>query len=228
MSMEASVKRGEVRSGLTIAGAYADKLRKALFAQFAEKVKSGELSKEDVARASRELNTFLYHILVEKLKLDKLDVVRINVKYEVYGRELRWDYDNLRIEAYRRIPKEKVDEVIMEAVRHVKEIVEGRLMVEEIGKTLTGDILYRIRLGDLDVGLLEAIKLDDELLLKGAFISPEPVMVEKIRIELYGRNPIEVLTEKLGEIINKSRKTSREEAEEAIKALLSIVKTLAR
>lgn len=226
--MEALGERGEVRSGLTIAGAYADKLRKVIFAQFAEKVKSGELSKMDIARASRELNTFLYHILVEKLKLDKLDVVRINIKYEVHGRELRWNYDDLRIEAYKRIPKEKIEEIIMEAVRHVKEIIEGRLVVEEVGKTLTGDNLYKVRLGDLDVGLLEAINLDTELLLKGAFISPEPVIVEKVRIELYGRNPIEVLTEKLGEIINKSRKVSREEAEEVIKTLISIVKTFAR
>lgn len=222
--MEERIEKGEVRSGLTIAGAYADKLRKALFAQFASKVKAGELSKEDVARASRELNTFLYHILVEKLKLDKLDVVRINIKYEVHGRELRWDYDNLRIEAYKRIPQEKVDETIMEAVRHVKEIIEGKYIVEEIGKTLTGDTLYKIRLGDLNVGVLEAIRLNDELLIKGALISPEPVMVEKIRIELYGRNPLEVLTEKLNEIISKSRKISRTEAEEAIKTLLSILK----
>lgn len=222
--MEERIERGEVRSGLTIAGAYADKLRKALFAQFASKVKTGELSKEDVARASRELNTFLYHILVEKLKLDKLDVVRINIKYEVHGRELRWDYDHLRIEAYKRIPQEKVDETIMEAVRHVKEIIEGKYIVEEIGKTLTGDTLYKIRLGDLNVGVLEAIRLNDELLIKGALISPEPVMVEKIRIELYGRNPLEVLTEKLNEIISKSRKISRTEAEEAIKTLISMLK----
>ncbi len=112
----------------------------------------------------------------------------------------------------------------MEAVRHVKEIIEGKYIVEEIGKTLTGDTLYKIRLGDLNVGVLEAIRLNDELLIKGALISPEPVMVEKIRIELYGRNPLEVLTEKLNEIISKSRKISRTEAEEAIKTLISMLK----
>jgi len=222
--MEAQVERGEVRSGLTIAGAYAYKLRKSLFAQFANKVKAGEFSKEDVARASRELNTFLYHILVERLKLDKLDVVRINVGYEVHGRELRWDYDNLRIEAYKKIPKEKIDEAIIEAVRHMKEIIEGRYIVEEVGKSITGDSLYKIRLGDLNVGMLEAIRLNDEILLKGALTSPEPLIIEKVRIELYGREFLEVLSEKLNEIISKGRKISREEAEETIRALLSIVK----
>lgn len=222
------MERGEIRSGLTIAGAYADKLRKALFAQFASKVKSGELEKEDIARASRELNTFLYHILVEKLKLDRADVVRINVKYEVHGRELRWDYDSLRIEVYKKMPKEIVDEAITEAVRHVKEIIEGRYLVEEVGKTLTGDILCKIRLGDLTVGMLEVIKLNDEILLKGAFISPEPVLVERTRIELYGREIVEVITEKLSEIIKSGRRVSREIAEETIKSLLTIVKTYAR
>lgn len=219
------VKGGEVRSGLIIAGAYADKLRKVLFAQFAEKIKSGELSKESIAKASGELNAFLYHLLVEKLKLDKLDVVRINVKYEIYNKELKWDYENLKIEAYRKIPQTEIDKTIIEAVKYVKEIVESKYTIEEIGKTLTGDTLYKIRLGDLNVGVLEAIKINDELLLKGALTSPEPIMIEKFRIELLGKNPNEVLIEKLNEIINKSKKVSRNEAEETIKALLSIAKT---
>ncbi|MEM3495164.1 MAG: hypothetical protein QXW31_05450, partial [Nitrososphaerota archaeon] len=147
-----------------------------------------------------------------------------NVGYEVHGRELRWDYDNLRIEAYKKIPKEKIDEAIIEAVRHMKEIIEGRYIVEEVGKSITGDSLYKIRLGDLNVGMLEAIRLNDEILLKGALISPEPLIIEKVRIELYGREFLEVLSEKLNEIISKGRKISREEAEETIRALLSIVK----
>ncbi|NHV45151.1 MAG: DUF2258 domain-containing protein, partial [Candidatus Verstraetearchaeota archaeon] len=61
----------QLTTGLVITGAYADEIRKTLFAQLKDNIKKGEIPSQEVARAIAELNRILYHILVEKLKLDK-------------------------------------------------------------------------------------------------------------------------------------------------------------
>ncbi|MFN4046744.1 MAG: DUF2258 domain-containing protein [Acidilobaceae archaeon] len=72
-----------LRSGYVIGGAYADKIRRTLFAQTRDLVKSGELSVQEVARAAGELNRILYEILVDRVKIEKGDVVRVSVNYTV-------------------------------------------------------------------------------------------------------------------------------------------------
>jgi len=71
-------------TGFIIAGAYAGKVRKTLFAQLRDHVKRGEVSAQEVARAA-ELNRALYHILVERLKSDKGDAIKAKVEYDVEG-----------------------------------------------------------------------------------------------------------------------------------------------
>lgn len=218
-------ERGEVSSGLVIAGAYADKLRRALFAQLSPKVKSREISSNEVTRASRELNMFLYHVLVERLGLGKGDVVRIRIGYDVEDGAIRWDYGSLRVEAFRRIPQEEVDRVVKDALEHVEEVVERRLTVEEAGRSPVGDLLFTVKIGDVEVGVLEATQLDDELLVRGALISPEPVIIERTKVELGGRGAREVLEGRLRELAEKGRRVEREEAEEAVRLLSGIART---
>ncbi len=219
-------ERGEVSSGLVIAGAYADKLRRALFAQLSPRLKSRQISSNDVARASRELNMLLYHILVEKLRVEKSDVVRIRAAYEVEDGGIRWDYESLRVEVYRRVPQEEVDKIVREALVSVEDIVERRLRVEEAGRSPVGDLLYIVKIGDAEVGVLEVTRLDDELLVKGALVSPEPVIIERTRIELGGREVREVLEERLRELSEKGRRVERGEAEEAIRLLSEMIHTV--
>jgi len=218
-------ERGELSSGLVIAGAYADKLRRALFAQLSLKVRSRQIPSEEVARASRELNTFLYHVLVERLGVEKGDVVRIKVGYEVEGGAVRWDYDSLKIEIYRKVPQERVDGVLMETLKHLEEVVERRLTVEKIGESPLGDLLYAVKIGGAEVGVLEATQLDDELLVRGALTSPEPVIIERTKIELKGREIREVLEGGLKELMERGRRVAREEAEEAVRLLSRITRT---
>ncbi|RLG02295.1 MAG: DUF2258 domain-containing protein [Thaumarchaeota archaeon] len=101
--------RNEISTGLVIAGAYADKLRRTLFAQLSSKIKSKEISTTAVAKASRDLNMLLYNILVEKLAVKKGDVVRIRIGYTLEDGEIKWDYDSLNIEVYRRVGEEEVE-----------------------------------------------------------------------------------------------------------------------
>jgi len=75
-------------TGLIIAGAYADKLRRTLFAQLSDRVKSGEIDSKEVARAAAEVNQLLFNIIVEDLKMNKGDVVRVRVDYEIEGSQI--------------------------------------------------------------------------------------------------------------------------------------------
>ena len=99
-------------SGLVIAGAFADKMRRTLFAQVRGRVTGGE-----IMRASAELNRLLYGILVDGLKVDKGDVVRIRIDYDVEGDRIVWALDTLRIEAFRRMPEVEIAKKIEEMRR---------------------------------------------------------------------------------------------------------------
>ena len=76
-------------TGFIIAGAYAGKVRKTLFAQLRDHVKRGEVSAQEVARAA-ELNRALYHILVERLKSDKGDAIKAKIEYDVEDARVVW------------------------------------------------------------------------------------------------------------------------------------------
>ncbi len=117
----------ELNTGLVIAGAYADKLRRTLFAQLRDYVKKNKEFAREVARAAGEVNRLLYIILVENLKSDKGDAVRIRIKYRFDPREMkiRWEYDTLRIEFFKRQPDEQVNEVAKKVIKEkLKEVME--------------------------------------------------------------------------------------------------------
>ncbi|HDD56528.1 MAG TPA: DUF2258 domain-containing protein [Nitrososphaeria archaeon] len=215
--------KNEISTGLVIAGAYADKLRRTLFAQLSSKIKSKEISAAAVARASRDLNMLLYNILVEKLAVKKGDVVRIRIRYVLEDGEIKWDYNSLSIEVYRRVGEEEVEKVLKETLTKAEEVIERKLTVREVGKTPVGDLVYSVKLGDAEVGLLEVTSLDDEILVRGALTSPEPVIIERAKLKLDGRKPVEVIEEKLREISELGRRVKREEAEEALKKLSELV-----
>jgi len=103
-------------TGLIIAGAYADKLRRTLFAQLSERVKSGEIDSKEVARAAAEVNQLLFNILVEDLKIDKGDVVRVRVDYNVEDGMIKWDLNTLSLEVFKRISDEEINSVIKKRV----------------------------------------------------------------------------------------------------------------
>ena len=121
----------QLSTGLVIAGAYADKLRRVLFAQLRDAIKRGEIDNKTVARRAGELNRLLYEILVNKLKLDKGDAVRIRIEYEVKNGDIEWRLDTLRIEAFRRIPDDEVEKIVRESIGKVEEILAREITEEE-------------------------------------------------------------------------------------------------
>ena len=122
-----SVSTYELNTGIVIAGAYADKVRRTLFAQQSQLVRKSKEFAKEVARASAELNSLLYYILVENLKIEKGDAVRIRVKYSVDESQnrVKWDYDSLVVEFFKRVPDEQVKEVVKKVVEaKLKEVLE--------------------------------------------------------------------------------------------------------
>ncbi len=100
--------------GTVIAGAYADKVRRTLFAITKSLQETGSLKSEEVAYSSAVLNQLLYKILVEKLKVEKGDVIRIVIDFDVNDGKIVWKYDTLKIEWYTKKDQEIVDQAIKE------------------------------------------------------------------------------------------------------------------
>ncbi|MEM1851870.1 MAG: DUF2258 domain-containing protein, partial [Acidilobaceae archaeon] len=101
-----------LRTGIVVAGAYADKVRRTLFAQTKDLVKSGELSPQEVARAAGELNRLLYEILVAELKTEKGDAVRITVDYKIEEGKIVWDLKTLQIQLWKAVSQTEVNKAV--------------------------------------------------------------------------------------------------------------------
>ena len=121
----------QLSTGFVIAGAYADKLRRVLFAQLRDRIKKGEIDNKTVAMRAGELNRLLFDVIVNKLKLDKGDVVRIRVEYDIVDGDIKWRLDTLRIEAFRRIPDDEIAKAVKETVEKAEEVLAREVTAEE-------------------------------------------------------------------------------------------------
>lgn len=134
-TQEVEVK--ELSSGLVIAGAYSDKIRRTLFAQLRDLVKQDREIAREAARASAELNIVLYNILVNELRIDKGDVVRIRVNYSIDPRtkKISWDYNSLKVEAFKRVPEERVAATVHSIVRNkLSQILEAFRLAPKVAE----------------------------------------------------------------------------------------------
>ncbi len=213
-----------LRTGLVIAGGYADKVRRVLFAQLRDKIKAGELSNQDVARAAAELNRLLFEIIVNRLQLDKGDVVRITVEYDVEPPEIRWKLDTLRIEAWKRIPDEEIETKVRGAVEGAEEYMKGeiRLEAERLGETDTGDIVYELRFQGRRVGVLLVTPLNGSAVVRGAIVEPSPMVIKRTKIDYEG-DLDEYVREKAGELISAGANTEAREAQKIIREILALL-----
>ncbi|HIQ49745.1 MAG TPA: DUF2258 domain-containing protein [Nanoarchaeota archaeon] len=177
----------KLSSGYIIVGAYADKVRRILFAQLKDYIKNKEISSQDIAKASGDLNKLLYEIFVNKLKLDKGDVVRIMVEYELVNNKINWKLDTLNIEVFKRMPEEEIKPVITDAISRIEELEEveqTKFNIEKAGKTELGDIVYFVKVEGEFVGALILTPLNGEGLVRGAIIKPNPIAIDKTKIKI--------------------------------------------
>ena len=214
----------KLSSGLIIAGAYADKIRRTLFAQLRDLVRQGKVTPQKIAYAAGTLNRMLYTILVEKLKVDKGDVVRIRIDYDVTDEgEIVWNYDTLELEVFRREPQDKIAEIVKETIARAEEIVTAAVAynIEKIGETEDGDVVYTIRLDEREVGAVEITPINEELafLKKGAVIEPSPVIIEKMKLDIKQRSIEDAVKEAIATMARTGKHVEVSEATKVINYL---------
>ncbi|MEM2005279.1 MAG: DUF2258 domain-containing protein [Zestosphaera sp.] len=209
-----------MRSGLVMAGGFAYKVRKVVFAQLAEDLKEKRLDNKAVAFSVAQLNRFLFTLLVDRLKVDKRDVVRISIDYEVSDGRVVWKFDTLRVEVFRRVLEEEVSKVLTELVPEAEKIMAAPLeyIPEYVGETSDGDRIYALKIGEQEVGLVEVLPIDEEFLYikVGALTVPEPTRIEKVKIPLEGRTPEDALRATAGELVGRGRPVSAEEVDSIV------------
>lgn len=106
-----------LRTGIVIAGVYAERVRRVLYAQLSRMIKAKQIDSREVARAAGELNQILYEAFVKNLALSKGDLVRIEIPYVVSGGRISWDYSGLKVRAFREIGDEVVEKAVEEALK---------------------------------------------------------------------------------------------------------------
>lgn len=209
-----------LRSGLVIAGGYANKVRATVFAQLREDIKQGRIDNKSVAFHIAQLNRFLYTLFVERLKIDKGDVVRITINYEVTDGKIVWDFKSLKVEVFKRIPEVEVERVLNEIIPEAEKIMKAPIeySVELLGSTVDGDLIYVVKVGNVESGVIEALQINEDLVYvkTGAVLDPEPAVIEKVKLPLEGLKLEELLKQKMPEIVSKAKYVTREEAEATI------------
>ncbi|ABO09228.1 DUF2258 domain-containing protein [Pyrobaculum calidifontis] len=115
--------RYEIRTGVVIAARFADKLRRTAFAVF-----GGVVPKEEIVRATSELNKKIYERLVS-MGVGKLDIVRISVEASVEGGRLifgepkiEWFVPHTEVEKRVKECEEKFAEVKQKIENLLKEL----------------------------------------------------------------------------------------------------------
>ncbi|MEB3773421.1 MAG: DUF2258 domain-containing protein [Desulfurococcales archaeon] len=214
-----------LRTGLVIAGAYADKVRRVLFAQLRDKVKSGEISNSEVARAAGELNRLLFDILVNRLNIDKGDVVRITVDYDIQDGTIQWVLDTLQVQAWKRMPDEDVANAVRSSLSQAEEIMSGAIefQAEKLGSTDTGDIVYGIAYQGRRVGALLVTPIDEgKAVVRGAVSEPTPLVLKKTIIEYEG-DLDEHIRNNITSIMGEAANAERREAEKIIREITALI-----
>jgi hypothetical protein len=204
-----------LRSGAVILGAYASKIRKTLFAQLKDKLKTGEISGQEVARAAGELNKTLYTLFVERLKLEKGDVVRISIDYEMEGQKINWKLDTIKIECFKRVPEEEIMKNLFDILKREK----AKYTLRKLRETKLGDLIFEVLENEKQIGLIVVTPLDNEAIIRGA-IRPTTI-IQKRRVNIEG-NIEEYLSNSLKEILESGKKAEKEEVEKIINEISSL------
>jgi len=207
-------------TGIVLMSGYAHKLRRVIFAQISNLIKEGKITKEQANTDVGLLNRKLYKILVEELKLDRTDIVRIKGEYEILDGKIVWKYDKITIEVWKKDTEqsEKATELIRkEAEKPQEEKSEGeaeKYSARKIGTTIIGEEIYEILKNDESVGAIRVMKLDDTIVVTGALIPDK-----KIKVTLPAADKIETA---LPTIIRSAEPATPEEVKKILKEILAV------
>lgn len=117
-------------TGFVRASGYAYKVRRVLFA-----LTRGKVDPKEVVRAAGELNQHIFEKLGE-LGVEKSDVIRITVPFNIEDGKIEWDYENLKIEVYKKSEEEKLAMAMEEIEEREKALEEQIKELEELALQL--------------------------------------------------------------------------------------------
>lgn len=218
----------QLSTGLIIAGAYADKIRKTLFAQLRNEIRNEEVTSQEVARAAAELNQLLYRIIVDKLKSDKGDVVRARIQYDLENGQIKWKYDTLQLEYFKRVPDEEVAKIVSEALSTLEmpQEVEVKYTLEKVLTTSYGDHIFNIKMDDEFIGALVVTPVNEEMaIIRGAVTKPNPIIVKRGKVTLAGKTIDEAISQNLESIFRMGEGVSLDEAKKVIRDIEAIIES---
>ncbi|MCS7121639.1 MAG: DUF2258 domain-containing protein [Archaeoglobaceae archaeon] len=212
----------KLSSGYVIVGIYADKIRKTLFAQLRDAIKSGQIDSKEVAKAVAELNVLLYEIFVNRMKVDKGDVIRVRIEYDVADSKIVWKYDTLAIEVFRRVSDAEVSRIVKDVVIRAGEITRAEVSyeVKKAGTTELGDDIYYLYLKEQFSGALIVTSLNDLFLIRGAVTLPVAKILDKTKITYTGE---EELKQKVSKLFKEARNVEVREALRAINEIKAML-----
>jgi len=236
-------------SGLIIAGAYANKIRRVMFAM--EK----RVESKEIARAVGELNATVFPI-IRDAGIDKGDVVRITIEYDIENGRIVWKWDTLEIQHYKQVPEtsEKVKELLPKALEEAKaaalreeaaieEVREEAVAVEEKPPVVPEEFLVDY-LGSSEEGMEDIftvkMKVNEEYQLAGVarvifeegagkalviIVTPEPKAYRTVLTIPYTDDPrkaADILKERITEAVRSKKLTelNPEEAKRLIKEMM--------
>ena len=213
-----------LRSGLVIAGGYADKVRRVLFAQLKDKIKNGEIDAKKVAQAAGELNRLLFEILVTNLQVDKGDVVRISVDYDIEDGEIKWLLDTLTVQVWKRVPDEEVESKLKSVVSRADEVLEGEpsYQLEKLGETDTGDIVFKLVYQDQDAGAIMVTPINGQAIVRASVLVPAPKVIKKKIVEV-SDNIDSYLEDNLSSLLSDAEDVEKRIAERIYREILALV-----
>lgn len=203
-----------LNTGLVRVAGYAPKVRRTLLAQLKQAIAAGEVSPREAVYKAAQLNRLLYISLVEELHLQKNDIVRVRVDYELSDGELKWNLDTVRIDVWRADDalSAKAAETL-KAVAEREKWREQRLTARLVASSPLGEEVYELLRGDARVGAVKVVKTDDTAVVIGAVLDP-PV---KIKATVKTVEDIAAVAESATAT---EAPVAREEAEKIVEALL--------
>lgn len=117
-------------TGYVRASGYAHKVRRVLFA-----LTRGKVDPKEVVRAAGELNQRIFEKLQE-LGADKSDVIRVTIPFSIEEGTIKWDYENLNIEVYRKGEEERLAKAMEEVEERERELEEKIKEIENLATNL--------------------------------------------------------------------------------------------
>lgn len=222
-----------ISSGLIIAGAYANKLRRVMFATL-----KGKADNKEIARASGELNATLFE-LFRDVGVDKGDVVRVTIEYEVQNGQIKWIWDTLEVQHFRIVAeteekiKEKLKEILEKrAAPPPTPTVHVELEVEYLGTVREGiEDVYVVKMPKeeelITAGAVRVLFRNDEGEALAILVTPEGKAYKySIKLE-YSRDPLKLATKIKDELVNAFSQNlleelDKEKAKEMIKELIRL------